>query len=401
MLKSIHYMDSIQIIQSDDGQAWNCYIGGKDQANPYTLYDWQQVVKDSYGLKTYALAAMENLNASATLNLEEKIKHIRGVLPLVHLKSLFFGSQLVSIPYFDHGGILSDNVIVEKKMIEAAVNLGKKLNVKKIELRQVSKLSCLDSKEGNDQYGNTLEGTVPIYVGSDGNESQCTIKWSMQMHKVRMVMKLPGSSDELMKSFKSKLRSQINRPIKEGLTAKIGGIELLNDFYQVFAIRMKDLGSPVHSKALPRAVIQRFPETARVVVVYFAEEPVAASIMLGFKNLMLNPWASALQKFNRMSPNMLLYWTMLSYACDNGYCAFDFGRSTPDEGTFKFKTQWGAEAQHMYWYTISLSGPQNSLASTGGGLKGNKRLVAERIWRRLPLSVTKWIGPIVRKSISL
>jgi hypothetical protein len=68
--------------------------------------------------------------------------------------------------------------------------------------------------------------------------------------KVRMILSLPDSSDALMKSFKSKLRSQIRRPVKDGLYSRIGSGELLDDFYFVFAKNMRDLGSPVHSRDL-------------------------------------------------------------------------------------------------------------------------------------------------------
>ena len=49
---------------------------------------------------------------------------------------------------------------------------------------------------------------------------------------------------------------------------------------------------------------------------------------------------------------MLLYWTFLAFAADNGYGQFDFGRSTPGEGTYRFKSQWGAEPHQLYWYEV-------------------------------------------------
>ena len=41
-----------------------------------------------------------------------------------------------------------------------------------------------------------------------------------------------------MKQFKAKLRSQIRKPIKEGMTAKVYGIEGLDEFYEIFAYKM-------------------------------------------------------------------------------------------------------------------------------------------------------------------
>ena len=50
------------------------------------------------------------------------------------------------------------------------------------------------------------------------------------------------------------------KPIKEGLTSKTGGAELLDDFYRVFLVNMRDLGSPVHSLKLMRQVLGEFSE---------------------------------------------------------------------------------------------------------------------------------------------
>jgi FemAB-related protein (PEP-CTERM system-associated) len=210
-------------------------------------------------------------------------------------------------------------------------------------------------------------------------------------------MELPESSDALMKSFKSKLRSQIKKPLKHGLTSKIGGEELLHDFYDVFASNMRDLGSPVHSKKLFQNVLGALAEDARIAAVYKQNRPVAGALIIGFKETVQNPWASALREFGRYSPNMLLYWTMLEYACDNGFRYFDFGRSSPDSGTHRFKEQWGARPIPLHWYYIF----QGHSASDGSPPKENHLARAVHYWQKLPVGITKAIGPAIRKHISL
>jgi serine/alanine adding enzyme len=94
---------------------------------------------------------------------------------------------------------------------------------------------------------------------------------------------------------------------------------------------------------------------------------------------------------------MLLYWTMLEYACNNGYKYFDFGRSTPDEGTYRFKQQWGAQSEPLHWQYISLNGkPANEKASEKS--KFNKAI---HYWQKLPVPVTGILGPMIRKNIGL
>lgn len=200
-----------------------------------------------------------------------------------------------------------------------------------------------------------------------------------------------------MQSFKSKLRSQIKRPLKEKLQSRVGGIELLGDFYQVFSLNMRDLGSPVHSEEMIRGALEEYPEDSKVIIVYKDSQPLACSLIVGYKDTLENPWASSLRAYSKMSPNMLLYWTMLEYACNHGFKHFDFGRSSHGEGTYKFKEQWGARPIPLHWTYISFNGKRASKPIS----EDLKYAKAAQIWRKLPLQVTKIIGPRIRKHIGL
>ncbi len=354
----------IRQIDSNVSESWDKYVYDHPGGELYHLFPWKTVIEKAYGHKTYYLAAVNSTSPNK----------LTGVLPLIHLKHFIFGNHLISIPFFDMGGILADNEETEKAFIAEAIKLGKSLNVETIELRHAHVHPCFAKLNFSDSVA-------------------CTLK----SHKVRMLLKLPESSEVLMKSFKSKLRSQINKPIKEGLESKIGGMELIDAFYKVFLINMRDLGSPVHAKKLIEKVLEQFQEHTRIVIVHKEKKPYAASLIFGFKNTLANPWSSSLRKFSRFSPNMLLYWTMLEYACDNGYQYFDFGRSTPEEGTYRFKQQWGSQPEPLHWIHIHLNGkPVNEKAS-----EKSRFNIAIQCWQKLPVTVTGILGPMIRKNIGL
>ena len=212
-----------------------------------------------------------------------------------------------------------------------------------------------------------------------------------------MLLDLPESSEALMQSFKAKLRSQIKKPLKEGLKSKVGSVELLDYFYKVFSKNMRDLGSPVHSKSLMKNVLEEFFKESKIIMVYKDDQPIACSLIVGFKYTLENPWASALRQYSQLSPNMFLYWTMLEYACDNDLKYFDFGRSSPDEGTYKFKEQWGAIPTTLHWHYISLDS-QPIDEETSEKSKFDKAI---RFWQKIPVPITKIIGPMIRKHIGL
>jgi hypothetical protein len=91
---------------------------------------------------------------------------------------------------------------------------------------------------------------------------------------------------------------------------------------------------------------------------------------------------------------MLLYWHLLRRAIERGQETFDFGRSTIDSSTFRFKRQWGARPYPAEWQYYRRTGacqaarPDNPSYST---------LI--RVWQRLPVALTRWIGPAIVRGI--
>ena len=352
---------TVEKIRHDELSRWDYYVNNHPESNLYHLSSWMEVITKTYGHETIYIAARRGAK-------------ICGILPIVRLNHFIFGDSLTSIPFFDSGGIIADTPEIENMLLRKIYHIGLSLKTDKIELRSFSRIKHFDSDLSLSKF------------------YEC--KTSIQTSKVCMRLKLLSDSKKMMKSFKSKLRSQIRKPIKEGLKFQIGHTELLDDFYKVFLINMRDLGSPVHSKDFIANAVKAFPQSSRIVIVYKESEPVSGSIIIGFKHSLMNPWASSLRKYSRLSANMLLYWAMLEYACDNGYRYFDFGRSTPGEGTHRFKKQWGAKEFPLYWHQIVFKGEKNTT-------QNSKFDTAIQYWKKLPVCVTKFLGPPIRKNISL
>jgi FemAB-related protein (PEP-CTERM system-associated) len=383
-----------------DKNNWDDYVMQHSQGTLYHLAGWKNVIEKTYSHKTYYLIAVQSTSQPPILPASQL--KVVGILPLVHLKHFLFGNTLVSMPFFDMGGILADNNEIEKALLYETVKLCQKLKVQSIELRHTEPLPWLNESSMLKAQSSKLNSTnyelsATSHELSTMSHQPSAISYATKSHKVRMLLDLPDSSEKLIKSFKSKLRSQIRKPIKEGLKPRIGGLELLDDFYDVFSKNMRDLGSPVHSKQLMKNVLEEFPDKAKIVIIYKENNPIASSLIVGFKRILENPWSSALREYSSLSPNMLLYWTMIEYACDHGYSPFDFGRSSPDEGTYKFKKQWGAEPETLHWHYLSLNGN----VFTEETPEKSKFARAIQYWKKLPVSITKFIGPSIRKYIGL
>ncbi|MGV8056418.1 MAG: GNAT family N-acetyltransferase [Smithellaceae bacterium] len=382
---------------------WDEYVQNHPLSTPYHLYGWKSVIEKTYGHHTYYLMAKRGLVNSAAYNgqtacgnqssaprrvvntvfpVKRKLSVV-GILPLVHFDNVLFGKSIVSMPFFDQGGILADDIDAEEALLSEAIRLAQDLRVKTIELRQPATIFSLEN-------GMDYKVAGPL---SAAEKWVCRIR----SHKVRMILALPNSSEKLMQSFKSKLRNKIKIPIREGLSAKVGGNELLHDFYTVFITNMRDLGSPVHSKRLFQTMLDVFPFSCKLVVVYQGNTALAGGVIFGFKNTLANPWASSLRSHGNVRPNKLLYWTMLEYGCMNSFQFFDFGRSSPGDGTYAFKQQWGANPIAIQWHflTPARDGFENT------GFETSKFSKAITYWQKLPVSITAILGPLIRKHISL
>lgn len=352
-------MFTIRLTNDSGREKWDSFVSGHPQAGPYHWFGWKTTVEKGYGHRGYYLIA-EGGDGTCL-----------GVLPLICMKFPWGRKSFVSLPYCDYAGPLGDTEVM-KALVEKAVYLAKNLRAQSLELRLSEEPRWLNDNEKSD-----------FHVFSS---------------KARMILTLPYGSNDLWSGFKPKLRSQIKRPQKEGLKAEIGGEELLDDFYMVFNLNMHRLGSPVHDRRWFQGLLQTYGEKARVAVVRLEDgTPVAGGIILAVGQKACVPWASSLSEYNSIAPNMLLYYQCLAWSADNGFNQFDFGRSTPGEGTYRFKEQWGSTPHPLHWYKQGFNGvPVSGMTS-----KSDVRDTVASIWSRLPLPITSFLGPKLRKYISL
>jgi serine/alanine adding enzyme len=337
----------VQAMQASDAADWDDFVQASPNASLYHLSAWQQVCAEAFGHYCPYLIARQG-------------QAIVGVLPLVQLNSWLFGNFLVSMPFFNYGGVLCNSEPARDALLAAAVALARERGSTHLELRDWS----------------ALPG------------------WPERTDKITMKLDLPSSAKLLWQALGSKLRAQIKKAQSHGFTFETGGIELLDDFYNVFAHNMRDLGTPVYDRLFFRVLIEAGVGSPKVVVGRDSRgAPVSVALLLRHKCEMEIPWASTLRRVNRQSANMALYWHVLSYACEEQCERFDFGRCTEGSATHRFKKQWGAQPVQLRWhYWMSEGGEPPRLNPDNPKFR-----LAVAVWKRLPVWLTRLIGPPVVK----
>jgi serine/alanine adding enzyme len=332
----------------NDKLEWDSFVESMSDGTISHLYGWRRIIAAAYNHKSYYLIARRN-------------GKIHGVLPLVWVKSLVFGNSIASMPFQDYGGILSDDRDAERILLQRALSLKQELRADCLELRHLN--------------------TVPADRGK------------IRRNKVTLTLDLSMGSEKLWKTFSGKLRNQIRKAEKCGLQTAVGGIELLNEFYPVFAANMRDLGSPVHSFNFFIQVFSEFGDKARLLVALDNGKTIGGLLVLFFKNAAIVPWASSLRECFSKCPNNILYWNILQDACSRGCTVFDFGRSTIGSGTYNFKLQWGAKPIPLNWQLFdNTDTPEIESIS-----EDPKYKMAAAVWKHLPLAFTTYVGPVIRK----
>jgi len=337
---------SIQKLTQNLECKWNEYALNKG-ASIYHDTRWKYLIEKVFGHKCHYIVALEEGD-------------VVGILPLVQLKSLLFGNFLVSMPYFNYGGVVADNDEIIVSILKSANELSIKLGCSHIEMR----------------FDQIQDVALPV-----------------RTDKVTMLLELPDTPDQLWQTIGSKCRAQVKRPIREGVEFVTGGEGLLDEFYSVFSNNMRDLGTPVYGKHFFKEITRAFSDNSFIVIVRLNGKPVGAGFLLGHQGRLEIPWASTLRKYNRLGINMYMYWNILKLAIENNYGVFDFGRSSKDAGTFKFKKQWGSTEKQLYWYYDMDVNEQ--LPSLNPNNKKYKTAIS--VWKKLPVAVTKIIGPPIVK----
>ncbi len=342
-------MEIRQATSPEDLAAWDRYVAAHPRATFFHQTGWKRVVERTLGHRATYLQA-------------EDRGRVRGVLPLFHVRSLLFGRSLVSVPLAVCGGVCADDDAVTGALLDRAKREAEALGVRYLELRNREAVG-----EGLPSRNLYVNFERPIVRDADRN----------------------------MAAIPRNQRHSIRQGQKAGFESRIGGVELLDVFFDVYAESVRNLGTPVFPKALFANLLEEFGARCRILTVWADGAAVAGVLTFFFRDRVMPYYGGARRIGGRASPNDFMYWELMRYAGEQGYTVFDFGRSKRDTGAYHFKRHWGFEPTPLaYQYHLVA---QRALPDTS---PLNPRFsVPIEIWKRLPLPLTKVVGPWIARSL--
>jgi serine/alanine adding enzyme len=347
-------VDSIEVdeLQPNGEEEWRAYVENAPRASLYHRLEWRQIILQTFGHRAHYLIARQR-------------GVVRGVLPMIEMQSRLFGHFFVSLPFVNYGGILADAPEHEAALATAAIERAMRRGARHIELRH------------------SVEAA-----------GWSTANWKLRQHKAALIVPLDTDEATRWSNLSSRLRGKVRKAEKFGATFSVGDANLLEDFYRVYSLNMRNLGTPVYSPELFRNVLRSSKEAA-VLLVRRAGQPIAAAIALRHRDTVELPWICSDYSYSSLYANEFLYWNAIHWSYELGVRELDLGRSSIDAGTYRFKLQWNPEVRPLFWrYWLS---PGTELPQFSAG--SPKYALAVRYWKKIPVAVANQIGPWIVRNI--
>jgi FemAB-related protein (PEP-CTERM system-associated) len=345
-------MIEVTIVGEDLFESWDDFVAKTPSAGFFHRTGWLKVIEKTYGHRSQYLMAVDD-------------GQVVGVLPLFLISIPFLGCYLASDVFTSYGGVSATDPAVSHRILAESERLAVQHNAAYVEVKNSSDISC--------------PGTA-----WHTKDSYCT-----------MILDLQDGAENIWDNWMGKNRTNVRKAKKSSITIR-SGPDQIDDFYEMASINMRLLGTPVHSRHFYENILEEFPNDANLHIARYEDRAVAGVLTLGYKEIYQAFAAVALPEYRHLKPTSLLYWEVIQKACAAGYTALDFGRSTWDSGTFKFKRQLGAEPVPLYYeYFLHRQAEVPEIH------QNNKKFqFAIRTWQHLPLGITKLLGPQLIKYVA-
>jgi FemAB-related protein (PEP-CTERM system-associated) len=199
---------------------------------------------------------------------------------------------------------------------------------------------------------------------------------------------LADTDEANMAAIPRKQRRMIRVGQQSGLVSRVDSSQL-DVFYDLYARSVRDLGTPVFPRRYFQLLLERFGSACDLLTIWHERTAVAGVMSFYFNDTVLPYYAGSRRDYFRYAVNDFMYWELMRHARARGVRWFDFGRSKKGTGAYDFKSHWGFEPEPLR-YRIALRGndtvPERSMSS-------DRVQFLRRAWQRLPLPVTKVLGP--------
>ncbi len=350
---------SIEIKELDDQsmQRWDVFVEACPEATFFHRAGWKKAIEEGMGHRAYFLYA-------------EKNGTIEGVLPLGHVKSFLFGNALMSAPFCVYGGVAANSDTARIALHQAAEEMARRLGVDYLEMR-------------NAQFAQA--GLPKSDLPNDA--------WQAKELYVTFRKEIDADAEKNLLSIPRKQRAVVRKGIKAELVSEIDTD--IHRFYEAYAQSVRNLGTPVFPKKFFAVLRDVFGEHCEVLTVVKNGRLISSVMSFYFRDEVLPYYGGGTSEARAVKGNDFMYWELMRRAGERGIRIFDYGRSKMGTGSYSFKKNWGFDPEPLKYEYLLVKASEipdvNPL--------NPKYQLFIKAWKRLPLPVSKFIGPFISRNL--
>ncbi|MEO5374831.1 MAG: FemAB family PEP-CTERM system-associated protein [Alphaproteobacteria bacterium] len=334
----------------DSGDArWDHFVTACPEATLFHRAGWRRVIERVFGHRARFLYA-------------ERDGQIRAILPLVHVRSLFFGNALISNAFCIGGGSVGSEDEACEALDRQALQLMEELGADYLEYRQ----------------------PVRLHEG-----------WASRSGLYATFAKpIEPDPDKALAQIPRKQRPVVRRGIASGVVDVVD--DTVDRLYDLFAGTMHRHGTPVFARDYLVELKRAFGPDCEILTAMHGGQPVSSVLSFYFRDRVMPYYAGVSPAARDLGANDFLYWRLMRRAIEERGCrVFDFGRSKVGTGPYAYKKNWGFEPTpvvHEFHLRKGKAMPDINPLNPRYQL-----LIA--LWKRLPLGLANLIGPHIVRSI--
>lgn len=345
-------------LTEDYSEKWNEYIQKNEKATVFHTIEWKKVIQKVYGFEPLYLLVIK----------DDKIE---GILCSFLTKGIF-GKKIVSTPFNFYNQPLFDTEEAGKSLIECIINIGKKENVRYIELKALEKfnpelVSQLGIKENEHYFISNLK------LIQEYEEKYCP-------------------------RLKKNLRTLKRNAEKENI--KIRELKDENDLKQFYDLLVKLYRDKHNMIPQPYGLFyemyKTFGKNFKLLIAQYNNRIIAGMVLLFFKKQAVYAYGASDQDYINFSPGTLLVDETIRRLSTEGYKELDFGVTSPyQENLLNYKSNWGAEPSKLPYYYYSIKSDKIPDLDYHTSYKSIRKY-----FKYVPIPLVKLLSPIITKKLA-
>lgn len=348
---------------------WNDFLSREKHLLVHT-YQYKKFIDNAFKCRTYYVAAIEENEGKK--DRQDNAKVIKTLLPVFYIRHLLLGRKLISSGFLEYGSFAGD-----KKHIADIINyLYKEFS---------HKAEYLEIRHGLEGYDKELSGLLT------------------KTDEYKRALLHLADVGHVWKNIQESKRKAIKKAERDGISMRELDKSDLREIYSIYLKNMKYFGSPAFSRKFFVSYFENIAANSmgKCFGAFFNVngKDKLVSVLLGFtyKDSIHITVSVSDDRYLYLRPNDAVHWHYIKYGCENGFKLFDFGRVREDSGQFEYKKKWGTkivDLPHYYllWKADKLPkvDPHNP-----------KYKLAVYLWKKIPIFVSRYLGPWLREGLGI